>query len=75
VNFAPGKIPLPGKNPENVYGVPAQETAKHRVAWLAPGERRRCSNEANTRNPLKFAGVPQTGKPISAISGPTFAIL
>ena len=27
------------------------------------------------RNPLKFAGVPQTGKLISAISGSTFAIL
>ena len=24
------------------------------------------SNAANTRNPLKCAGVPQTGKPISA---------
>jgi len=33
------------------------------------------SNAAKTRNPLKFAGVPQTGKPISAISGLTFAIL
>jgi len=29
------------------------------------GERRRCSNEAKTRNPLKFAGVPQTTEPIS----------
>jgi len=26
-------------------------------------------------NPLKFAGVPQTTEPISAISGPKFAIL
>jgi len=25
--------------------------------------------------PVKFAGVPQTGKPISAVSGPKFAIL
>jgi len=25
--------------------------------------------EANTRKPLKFAGVPQTGKPISAAKG------
>jgi len=31
-----------------------------------------CSNVAKTRNPLKFAGVPQTGKPISAASGPKF---
>jgi len=28
-----------------------------------------------TRKPLKFAGVPQTGKPISAASGPKFTIL
>jgi len=34
-----------------------------------------CSNAAKTRNPLKFAGVPQTGKPISAVSGPMFDIL
>jgi len=25
--------------------------------------------------PVKFAGVPQTGTPISAVSGPKFAIL
>ena len=43
--------------------------------YLASGERRRCSNEAKTRNPLKFAGVPETGTPISAVSGPKFAIL
>ena len=29
---------------------------------------------AKTRNPLKFAGVPQTLEPISAASGPKFAI-
>ena len=28
------------------------------------------NNEAETRNPLKFAGVPQTPEPISAVSGP-----
>ena len=27
-----------------------------------------CSNVAKTRSPLKFAGVPQTGQPISAAS-------
>jgi len=30
---------------------------------------------AKTRNPLKFAGVPQTLEPISAASGPKFTIL
>ena len=34
-----------------------------------------CSNAAKTRNPLKFAGVPQTGQPISSVSGPKFTIL
>jgi len=33
---------------------------------LASVERRCCSNEAKTRNPLKFAGVPQTHEPIAA---------
>jgi len=32
-----------------------------------------CTNAAKTRNPLKFAGVPQTGKPISA--GMKFTVL
>jgi len=34
-----------------------------------------CSNTAKTRNPLKFAGVPQTTGWISAISRPKFTIL
>ena len=34
-----------------------------------------CSNAAKTRNPLKFAGVPQTNEKISAASGPKFTIL
>ena len=34
-----------------------------------------CSNTAKTRNPLKFAWVPQTRQQISASSGPKFAIL
>jgi len=34
-----------------------------------------CSNAAKTRNQLKFAGVPETGQPISATSTPKFTIL
>jgi len=34
-----------------------------------------CSNAAKTRNQLKFAGVPQTPEPMSAVSGPKFTIL
>jgi len=34
-----------------------------------------CSNAVKTRNTLKFAGVPQTPKPISAVSGLKFTIL
>jgi len=33
------------------------------------------SNVAKTRNPLKFAGAPQTHQQISAVSGPKFTIL
>jgi len=43
--------------------------------WLTCVERRRCSNEAKSRNPLKFDGVPQTPRPISATSGRKFIIL
>jgi len=34
-----------------------------------------CSNAAKMRNPLKFAGVPQTNETISDASGPKFTIL
>ena len=34
-----------------------------------------CSNSAKTRNPLKFAGVPQTTGWISAVVRPKFTIL
>jgi len=34
-----------------------------------------CRKAAKTRNPLKFAGVPQTNETISAASGPKFTIL
>jgi len=37
--------------------------------------RRHCSDEAKMRNPLKFAGVPQTPGLISAFGGPKLAIL
>jgi len=62
--------------PENVYIMyqPGDGQTSCKV-WLASGERRCCSNEANTWNPLKFAGVPQTPEPISAASELKFAIL
>ena len=34
-----------------------------------------CSNATKTRNPLKFAGLPQTTGSISAASGPKCIIL
>ena len=43
--------------------------------WLASIERRRFSNAAKTQKPLKFAGVPQTTRPIWAATGPMFTIL
>jgi len=48
---------------------------KRRKVWLTPTAGVPCSSAAKTRNPLKFAGVPQIGKPISAVSGPKFTIL
>jgi len=45
------------------------------AVWLAPTSSVPCSNAAKTRNPLKFAGVPQTNETISAASGPKFTIL
>ena len=45
------------------------------AVWLTPTTGMPCSNAAKTRNPLKFAGVPQTNETISASSGPKFTIL
>ena len=45
------------------------------AVWLTPTSRVPCSNAANTRNQLKFAGVTQTNETISAASGPKFTIL
>ena len=46
-----------------------------RKVWLTPTTRVPCSNTAKTRNPLKFAAVPQTNEMVSAASGPKFTIL
>jgi len=40
-----------------------------RKVWLTLSTLLPCSNAAKSRNPLKLAGVPQTGKPISAARG------
>ena len=45
------------------------------AVWLTPTTRVPCTNAANTRNPLKFARVPQTSARISAVSWPKFTIL
>ena len=45
------------------------------AVWLTPTTRAPCSNAAKTRNPLKFAGVPQTHQWISAVSWPKVTIL
>ena len=67
------------RTPENIYVVyrptsPGDGQTPANVC-LASVERRRCSNAAKTRNPLKIAGVPQTNGPISAASGPKFTLL
>jgi len=62
---------------ENVHIIMYQPRRRPNIvqSLLTSVERRRCSNETNTRYPLKFAGVPQSGKPISAANGPKFTIL
>jgi len=45
------------------------------AVWLTPTTTVPYSNAAKTRNPLKFAAVPQTTGPISAASGLKFTIL
>jgi len=50
-------------------------SVQRRKVWLTPTATEPCSNAAKTRNPLKFAGVPQTTEPISAASGLKFTIL
>jgi len=50
-------------------------SVQRRKVWLTLTTGVPCSNAAKARNPLKFAGVPQTTGPISAASGPNFAIL
>ena len=55
----------------NIASAPVQR----RKVWLTPTTRVPCSNAATTRNPLKFAGVPQTRQQISAVSGLNFTIL
>jgi len=47
----------------------------NRKVWLTPATRVPCSSTAKTRNPLKFAGVPQTRQQISAANGPKFTVL
>jgi len=67
-----------GQEPSKcTHSAPAQETAKHRAkfGWPLASNAEHCSNEAKTRNRLKFAGVPQTRQQISAVSGPKFTIL
>jgi len=51
--------------PENKYIAYQPRRRPNIVQVSVSVERRRCSNEAETvtRNPLKFAGVPQTKAP------------
>ena len=50
-------------------------SVERRKVWLTPTTRVPCNNSAKTRNPFKFAGVPQTCQQISAVSRRKFTIL
>jgi len=57
-------------------GRPAEHRfMQRRKVWLTLTTLLLCSNATKTRRPLKFGGVPQTGKPISAASRAKFTIL
>ena len=58
--------------PSRIWVAPS---VQRRKVWLTPTTRVPCSNAAKTRNPLKFAGVPQTRQHISAVSRPKFTIV
>jgi len=57
----------------NVMAVPniGESSVQCCKVWLTPATRVPCSNAAKMRNPLKFAGMPQTRQQISAVSGPS----
>ena len=59
-------------SPCQIYVAPSVQRCK---VWPTPTTRVPCSNAAKTQNPLKFAGVPQTPEPISAVNGSKFTIL
>jgi len=59
----------------NVMVALSNTGAQCRKIWLTPNTWRPCSNAAKMRNPLKFAGLPQTPELISAASGLMFTVL
>jgi len=50
-------------------------SVQRRKVWLTPTTTLPCSSAAKTRNPMKFAGVPQTRQRIPAASELMFTIL
>jgi len=73
VSGTPPDSPVVSDGTQTVLTVLA--AVQRRKVWLTPTTTVPCSNAAKTRNPLKFAGVPQTAGSISAASGPKFTIL
>jgi len=57
------------------FGYRNNTTVQCRKVWLTPNTGVPCSNGAKMRNPLKFAGVPQTNEAISAANTPNFTVL
>ena len=48
---------------------------QRRKVWLTPTTGVPCSNATKTRNPLKFAGVPETTGSISAARAEVFHVV
>ena len=57
----------------NIGGALAPYVQCHKV-WLTPTTRVPHSKAVKMQNPLKFAGVPQTGEPVSAVSRLKFVL-
>ena len=77
MNFAPGKIPLRGKNPGKcIYSVAAQETAKHRAKfrWL-PLSDIAAVTETRLESLRNFLGALNSPIGLNRYSGPKFTIL
>jgi len=74
--FSAWQNSVKGQQPRKcIYSVPAQETAKHRAKFGCTVERRRCSNEAKTRNVEICWGAPNPPTNLSRLLAEVYHIV